>query len=109
MVEHGAVPYSDPFCDGFGWDEDGELVWPGKKGEGEGEGEGGSPNPALPDAYVARLQPRKRGPVEAPPQPAGEAGVSPSFNPFYPPGKVEGMPEFGERPAVFRFEDIPSQ
>ena len=103
MVEHGAVPYSDPFCDGFGWDEDGELVWPGKKGEG------GSRPAALPDAYVARLHPRKRGPVEAPPPPAGGEGGVPSVNPFYPPGKVEGMPEFGERPAVFRFEDIPSQ
>lgn len=98
MVQHGAVPYSDPFCDGFGWDEEGELVWPGK-----GEGNSSS-KPSLPDAYVSRLQPReKRRVVEAPKE-------NPSANPFYPPGgKVEGMPEFGERPAVFRFEDIPSQ
>ena len=115
MVEHGAVPFADPFCDGFGWDEEGELVWPGKKaGQGQGQGEGGSGrNAALPDAYVARLRPRKRGPVEAPPpssspEAGGESSV-PRVNPFYPPGKVEGMPEFGERPAVFRFEDSPSQ
>ena len=45
MVDHGAVPFSDPFCDGFGWDEEGDLVWPGKKGQGGGGagewGEGG--------------------------------------------------------------------
>jgi hypothetical protein len=100
MVDHGAVPFSDPFCDGFGWDEEGELVWPGKGGGGGGEGGGGGP--ALPDAYVARLRPRSKGRVEAP-------GENLGANPFYPPGKVGGMPEFGERPAVFRLEDIPSQ
>lgn len=97
MVDKGAVPYSDPFCDGFGWDEEGELVWPGK---GEGSG-GGEKNAALPDAFVSRLTPREKQPVVA-------SGV-PSINPFYPPGKPAGMPELGERPPVFRFEDIPSQ
>ena len=108
MVDHGAVPYADPFCDGFGWDEEGELVWPGK---GDGNEREGKPAPP-PDAYVSRLTPRKRGPVVA----ATEANAP--LNPFFVPGSPfgsssssssPGVPEFGERPPVFRFEDIPSQ
>lgn len=117
MSSKNAVPFSDPFCDGFGWDETGELVWPGKRrssseAEGGGGGDGGggegatsssSAAPALPDAFVARISPRKKRPV---------GPREPDPNPFYPPGdpsESAGAPKFGERPPVFSFEDLPRQ
>ena len=102
MVEHGAIPYADPFCDGFGWDEEGVLTWPGKGEETDVTGK--ERRAALPDSYVSGLSARPRGPVEPPKE-------NPSVNPFYPPGGKAGgqISEFGQRPEVFRFEDIPSQ